>query len=418
MSHRPEVLVANAGTLHVFQTAAQLRRHGLLKACVTTLHFKNDRFRLLPKVLRGKALQRTVNRRCAELDGMVETLAWPELIYLAADRLRIGSSSSWISWRNRLFCRWVARHCLAGVKVVWSFDTSSYELFAEAKKQEIACVLDMSIAHPALGCRIMADYARKRPELANQLELRMPEGQMVRRRGEIDLADRIVVGSSFVRDSLLEQGISAAKIRINPYGVDLEQFDSEQKPMRAPGGTRFLFVGWFAARKGIYDLLDAWKLSRLSEQGGELVLAGGSREDLPSWSGPLPEGISVLGRVPHSELPELYRRADVFVFPSLFEGSAKVILEAMASGLPVLTTPQACDEHCVVDSRNGFRIPPGEPATLAQRMRELAENPSVRAQMGNQAAQMARYYSWPTYGERCVAVCQELLDGSKPNAAT
>jgi alpha-maltose-1-phosphate synthase len=411
MNDQPEVLVANAGTLHMFKAAAQLRRHGLLKRCATTLHFKNNAFGVLPNAMRQKLLLRLANRRCVELDGLVETLAWPELMHLAASRLGIGSASDWIAWRNRLFCRWAAKHCLEGVKLVWAFDTSSYELFLEAKKRGLRCVLEMSIAHPALGCRIMADYARKRPELAEALELEIPDKQMKRRRGEIELADRIMVGSRFVRNSLLEEGVSASKISVNPYGVNLELFHPDETQRSRAGATRFLFVGWFSVRKGIYDLLDAWKLSGLSKEGGELLLAGGSRNDLPCWSDPLPEGIRILGRVPHSKLPELYRTVDVFVFPSLFEGFGIVILEAMASGLPVITTLDTGDEQLVLEGRNGFRVPSGEPILLAERMRELAKDGSRRAQMGAQAAAIIKNYTWSAYGDRCAAVCRELLDG-------
>ena len=72
-----------------------------------------------------------------------------------------------------------------------------------------------------------------------------------------------------------------------------------------------------------------------------------------------------MGRLPHSRLGELYRTADVFVFPSLFEGFGKVVLEALASGLPVITTLNVADESCVVNGENGFRVPPGEPSMLA-----------------------------------------------------
>jgi glycosyltransferase involved in cell wall biosynthesis len=411
MNDQPGVLVANAGTLHLFHVAAELRRHGLLRRCATTLHFRSGGLPALPKAVRNAFLRRTANRRCAELDGLVETLAWPELLHLAASRLGIGAAGNWIAWRNPLFCRWAARHCLEGVKLVWAFDTSSYELFLEAKKLGIRRLLDMSTAYPAFNCRIMRDYARKRPEVLKDLELELPKEQMERRRGEVKLADRIMVASMFVRDSLLEQGVSADKIIINPYGVDLELFHPGDARRSRSGATRFLFVGWFSARKGIYDLLDAWKLSGLSGQGGELLLAGGSRNDLPWWAGLLPEGIQVLGRLPHSKLPELYRTVDVFVFPSLFEGFGKVILEAMASGLPVITTPHTCDERCVIEGINGFRVPSGEPMELAERMRQLTKDSSRRAQMGAQAAATAKDYTWSAYGDRCAAACRELLDG-------
>jgi glycosyltransferase involved in cell wall biosynthesis len=173
--------------------------------------------------------------------------------------------------------------------------------------------------------------------------------------------------------------------------------------------VRFLFVGWFSARKGIYDLLDAWKLSGLSRSGAELVLAGGTQDDLVCWREALPEGVSIAGRVAHADLPTLYRSADVFVFPSLFEGSARVILEAVASGLPVITTPEACDESCVVHGENGFRVTSGDAAMLSEKMCELAHDPALRREMSAQALAIASRFSWSAYGERCATACKELL---------
>ena len=218
MTGHQQVLVANAGTLHVFRPAAALHRHGLLKQCATSLYFRDRAFQWLPGELRERALRWTVNRRCGDLDGVVRTMAWPELVCLGAQRLGIGAVHSWMEWRNRRFCEWAARHCLDGVGLVWSFDTSSYELFVEAKRRGIRRVLDLSITHPALGQRLMQEYARKHPELTKCLDPIMADESMERRRGEIELADRIMVASDVARDSLLEQGVPSRRLSSTRMG--------------------------------------------------------------------------------------------------------------------------------------------------------------------------------------------------------
>jgi glycosyltransferase involved in cell wall biosynthesis len=175
--------------------------------------------------------------------------------------------------------------------------------------------------------------------------------------------------------------------------------------------VRFLFIGWFSARKGIYDLIEAWKRARLFESGCQLMLAGGTRDDLTCWQSELPEGLVFKGRVAHADVPALYRSADVFVFPSLFEGSARVILEAAASGLPVITTRAACDEHWVIDGQSGFRVSAADPDLLANKMSELAGNPVMRTEMGRRASEIGARYSWTAYGDRCAALCEKLLSG-------
>ena len=399
------VLVCNAGTLRVFRIAQELRDRGLLRRCVTSLYFPPRAFAWLPVPLRARLERLAANRRCAQLEGAVRTLPLPELLHLAAARLGIGSPARWIGWRNRTFCRWVARRGLEDVDLVWSFDTSSLEIFEAARARGIPCVLDVSIAHPASANRIFAEHSALGPEYAADLVDRVAEAQVARRRREMELADRIVAGSSFVAATLLEEGVPREKVTVNPYGVDLDAFrPGESRPdSRRP--LAFLFVGWFSQRKGVYYLLEAWERCGLGKAGATLRLAGGDRDDLPYWPGPLPQGVELLGRVPHAELPEEFRRADAFVFPSIFEGFAKVILEAMASGLPVITTPNACDAAAVVHEENGLLCPPGDVAALAASMLHLSQDSEARGRMGRRSLEMAARYSWRAYGDRCREVC-------------
>lgn len=407
------VLVANAGTLRVFQTSVQLDKCGLLRGCATSLYFGPGAFGWAPTGLRKRLEVLTENRRCASLSGRVRTHSLPELVHLAAARLGLGSTARLISWRNREFCRWVGRECLEGIDLVWSFDTSSLEIFEAAKARGIGCILDVSIAHPALGNRILAEHSRMRPEYAADLVGSVSVAEMVRRVREMELADCLVAGSSFVADSLVREGVPAKRIRVNPYGVDLKMFGTSPESRSDRVAPVFLFVGWFSQRKGIYYLLEAWERAGLAKSGAVLRLAGGGRKDLPHWAGALPQGVELLGRVPHRDLPAVFSAADVFVFPSLFEGFAKVILEAMASGLPVITTPNACDAAAVVDGENGLVTPVGDVASLAEAMRALADDEARRKKMGERSAAIARAYSWEAYGERCREICEEV-SGARP----
>ncbi|MEQ1730347.1 MAG: glycosyltransferase family 4 protein [Vicinamibacterales bacterium] len=413
MASHPQVLVANAGTLHAFEAAAQLQRHGLLRRFATSIYVRESMLRWLPGGVRTRVAAATANRRRAELDEVTTTLAWPELACLAARQLGAGDADALIEWRNTRFCAWAGRTCLEGIRLVWAFDTSSYELFVAAKAKGLSCVLDMSIAHPELGRRLMTAYAHAHPELAPCMDASVDDAAIARRDAEIALADRIVVGSSFVRDSLLERGVEPSKIVVNQYGVHVEAFDGRARTDARGLAPRFLFVGWLSARKGIYDLLQAWRASGLAARGAELVVAGGSADALGCWHDQVPHGVTFAGRVEHAKLPALYASADVFVFPSLFEGSARVVLEAVASGLPVVTTPEACDDQWVVEGENGCRVTAGDTAALAARMQVLADDPGLRTRMSADSLARATRFTWTTYGDRCAAVCLELLEGAR-----
>jgi glycosyltransferase involved in cell wall biosynthesis len=105
--------------------------------------------------------------------------------------------------------------------------------------------------------------------------------------------------------------------------------------------------------------------------------------------------VEPLGRVSHSEMPARLKAADVFVFPSLFEGSAVVTYEALACGLPSVVTESA--GSVVRDGIEGFVVPPRDVDLLAAKMMELGNDSALRARMATAARLRALEYDWPRY---------------------
>ncbi len=170
-----------------------------------------------------------------------------------------------------------------------------------------------------------------------------------------------------------------------PYAADTRRFRPDPGKRHGPSCI-FLFAGGITQRKGIKYLLEAWR--RIRRPGWRLQLLGA----LPSDPGPLGaylDEVEPLGRVPHAEVPARMAAADVFVFPSLFEGSAVVTYEALACGLPSVVTPDA--GSVVRDGDEGFVIPPRDVAALADRMERLGVDPALRAALS--AAARARAWS-------------------------
>jgi glycosyltransferase involved in cell wall biosynthesis len=109
-----------------------------------------------------------------------------------------------------------------------------------------------------------------------------------------------------------------------------------------------------------------------------------------------------LSQVPRSQIREEFRRADIFVLPTLAEGMALVHLEAMACGVPVITT-----SHCgsvVRDEVDGFIVPARDATALADRLQQLLEDRPLRMQMGASSRERAREFTWTRYGERLLTV--------------
>ena len=119
---------------------------------------------------------------------------------------------------------------------------------------------------------------------------------------------------------------------------------------------------------------------------------------MPSDPGPLAGylgEVEHLGRVAHSEMPARMAAADVFVFPSLFEGSAVVTYEALACGLPSVVTPEA--GSVVRDGTEGFLVPSRDVEALAKSMERLGEDAELRASMAEAARARAEEFDWPRY---------------------
>jgi hypothetical protein len=223
-----------------------------------------------------------------------------------------------------------------------------------------------------------------------------------RRLRDLELADRILVPSDHIASSLVRHGTPREKLRVIPYAADCTRFRRVAKD-RTDTCT-FLFAGGISQRKGIKYLLEAW--SRIRRPGWKLQLLG----PLPRAGGPIEPYLPIvepLGRVAHAEVPARMQAADVFVFPSLFEGSAVVTYEALACGLPCIVTAES--GSVVQDGIEGFVVPPRDVDALAVRMEQLGSKPELRARMAGAARVRALAFDWPRYHAALVGVVEEFI---------
>ncbi len=219
-----------------------------------------------------------------------------------------------------------------------------------------------------------------------------------RRLRDIERADRILVPSDHIAETLTRHGTPAGRISVIPYAADTRRF----KPLpnkRHDRGCTFLFAGGITQRKGIKYLLEAWR--KVRRPGWKLQLLGA----LPGHLGPLERylgEVEHLGRVAHSEMPAKMAGADVFVFPSLFEGSAVVTYEALACGLPSLVTPES--GSVVRDGVDGIIVPSRDVESLAEGMERLGLDLELRASMAASARSRAEAYDWSRYHASLIEV--------------
>ena len=223
---------------------------------------------------------------------------------------------------------------------------------------------------------------------------------------EFELADRVVVQSEFGVHSFLEEGFPRERLVLLPRAADIGDY-----PPRSPEKARFrvLFVGMVCLRKGILDLVRAW--IDLALPGGELWVVGQIHDEIVPLLKPYRDDPSIrfFGHVQEG-VSRIFSMADVFVLPSVVEGSAKTTYEAMAAGLPVITTPNA--GSVIRDGKDGYIVPIRDPEAIREKILHLFQNPDTAKAMGGSARMRVGDFSWEIYEERLISLYRELMDGS------
>jgi glycosyltransferase involved in cell wall biosynthesis len=207
----------------------------------------------------------------------------------------------------------------------------------------------------------------------------------------MELADVVFVPSTFV-ERTVRQFLPDKKIALTPYGVDAE-FWRPGPERSADGKLRFIYAGQISVRKGIPLLLEAWHKAAPSSATLDLVGPWQLNENRRLN---LPPNVCHWPACSAEQLRARYQSADVFVFPSYFEGFGLVLLEAMACGLPVIGT-EATAAPDIIDSTNGTVITTGDIESLIHALRSIADNRDELPRLKRGAREKAKHCSWEAY---------------------
>lgn len=243
-------------------------------------------------------------------------------------------------------------------------------------------------------------------------------------------ADRLVAITESVAAEYRTLGVPEARIARIPNGVDIARFAAT--PDRAavrtrygidPGAFLFLCVGRNHPKKNFAGLLRAF--AALAAEGVDATLAfvGAGVQELAATAEALgiaesvrlidpPRAMTQGGTapaLPADELVALYRSADAFVFPSLIETFGIVLVEAMAAGLPVITTDGPGCRDIVRRDIDGLTVPAGDADALARAMRTLREDPALHEKLAAASRARAEAFSWETVTDSYVALYRELI---------
>ncbi len=298
-------------------------------------------------------------------------------------------------------CRRVVSRGIGSAEAVFVVGSSSRILFEEARRLGKRTVMESIIAAPAIEEALMGEEARRFPAWAvGAPAVRAADfADLVRE--EWSLADLIVCGSEFVRESIRLAGGPVGRCAVVPYGL-VQTVEPQPRQLTAGRPLRVLTVGAIGLRKGSpYVAAAAQRLRGRVEfrMVGEPPRDARVRAELAA-------GVSLTGAVPRDQVAAHYAWADVFLLPSLCEGSATVIFEALGHGLPVVTTPNS--GSVIAPSRDGFLVPIRDVAGIVAALEKLAGDRNAYAAMSAAAIETARTYSFDRYAERLVAALQTI----------
>ncbi len=269
--------------------------------------------------------------------------------------------------------------------------------------------------HPRSMRRILSRELAEHPECASSLEkeweLALAEDDFARLCEEPAMAEHWIAASSFTKQTLIENGAREESVHVTPYGVDLERFrpsgNPGDHPPHAGRPLRVLFVGTVNQRKGIKYLLEAVNL--VGPRQVQVVIRGRAVDDLQLVRRLAPNADIRLG-VSHEELRDAYRTSDLFVFPSLGEGFGHVLLEALASGLPILSTTRTAAPDLISPGVEGFIVEPQSSGAIADRLEWALTHRRQLAAMRLAARECAEQFTWPRFRSRLAGIVETALE--------
>ena len=384
-----------------------LQEAGVLERFYTDVYVSPAEARLLRSLLKaslaGRLAVNALSRHNPSLD-FTKVVRFPKLGWQYEKALRQSASSveaqygAFIEY-GRKFNQAIMQYGLSDSTHLYAFDHAALNLFSTSDAGGRKLVLDQ--IYPALH----------EERLEQEEEDRWPDWSLAPRSAfyhsslfqhwrdiqleEWRLADVVIVASRYSKRALAHTSPEIEhKLKLVPLTVNLDAYRPHQHVRRFKGERplRVLFAGTANLRKGLPYLLRAF--SEIDMSIARLTVAGGiqlSEEKIESYR----EHVDFLGPVPHIRMPHLYRDADVLVFPTISDGFGAVMLEAMATGLPVIST-----DHCgdiVEDGVNGFRIPIRSPEAIADSVNHFVRNPETLESLSAGAIRTAQRFSLANY---------------------
>ena len=284
------------------------------------------------------------------------------------------------------------------INLIYSYEDCALNSFKTAKELGIKTVYDLTSPYWRLKKNIINEELKINPEWRlSSLEI-MSEKKCQNKDKEILLSDKLIVASSFSAKSLdLNPNKITNEIKIIPYGIDPPQNNKIFK-RQENDKLKILFVGRPVISKGIHYLV---RIINKLEIPWELEIAGNIPEKPEEISKELNQFLKdyrckFLGQISHHEVKNKMKTNHIFLFPTLFEGFGQVILEAMSSSLPIITTINTAGKDIIENGKNGYLTDIRDVNISKDILHNLYDNEDLRMHIAENSYKNSINYSWKT----------------------
>jgi glycosyltransferase involved in cell wall biosynthesis len=379
-----KVTISVGGRFHAFYLAQQLLRRGYLKRLITSYpKFEVAKYGIPKDKVRSVVIKEIIARGWGRMPSFLKKTYNPQYLILEMyDRLASRSYPE-------------SDICIA-------FSSFGLHTIRKAKNTGAKTIIVRSSTHMLFQQAILREEYERLGVKAQLAHPKVIEKELK----EYVETDYIYTNSSFAKRTFLERGIPEEKLIHIPTGVNLDEFS--QLPKR-DNVFRIVYAGAMTLQKGVHYLLQAYSELRIPDS--ELLLVGGMSDEIKPFF-KKHEGIyRWVGHVPQKILHKYYSQGSVFVIMSIQEGLAGVQAQAMACGLPVVSTKNTGGEDIIRDGKDGFIIPIRDVEALKEKIMYLYDNRDICNEMGQLAKErVSKGFTWDDYGDRMIAKFHDILN--------
>jgi len=397
------------GNTFVRALVTALEQTGELESFYTTVVVEESAWylRLLPQSIKKELLRRTYNLPKEK----ISTRPLRELVRLGASKFNFNfltaHETGWASvdsiYRDvdsQLALQLTANLKTCQTSAVYCYEDAAFYTFSAAKKLGLKCFYDLPIAYWETSQKLLHEEGERLPEWEPTLVgTRDSQAKLERKTEELNLADVVVCPSKFVYNSLpktVHQTKQAIVAEFGSPNINVHQRSRERRD--AP--LRLLFVGSMTQRKGLADLFAAMKL--LKQVDVELVVMGSLLSPIEFYRTQF-SNFTYEPTRPHQAVLQLMQSCDVLILPSIVEGRALVMQEAMSCGLPLIITPNTGGEDLIDEGKTGFLVPIRSPEKIAEKIAWFVNHRERIDEMNALARRKAAQITWHNY-------CQKILN--------